>query len=71
MDFQAKQNALIHNCDQYELVTRAKNTAVIRRGGTFDLELEFNQDVDLKNVQELTLYFNFGKIDINFYKYRN
>lgn len=60
VDFRARSNAALHNCEKYELVNLQSNTPVIRRGGNFVLDLEFSSPVDLKKGHQVKLYFNFG-----------
>lgn len=61
VDFQAKPNAVNHFCDKYEIVERQQSAIVLRRGGSFTIEVEFNQELELKKTHSVKLYFNFGQ----------
>lgn len=58
VEFHAKRNAALHHCDKYELVNLG--TPIVRRGGTFTIDLHFSGPVDLKKQHNVKLYFNFG-----------
>uniref|UniRef100_A0A0P4WF09 protein-glutamine gamma-glutamyltransferase n=1 Tax=Scylla olivacea TaxID=85551 RepID=A0A0P4WF09_SCYOL len=60
VDFRAKQNAVEHKCDKYEVVHQRKPTVVLRRGGNFTIDIKLNKVTDVKKEYELKLYFNFG-----------
>ncbi|XP_045105578.1 hemocyte protein-glutamine gamma-glutamyltransferase-like [Portunus trituberculatus] len=60
VDFNAKKNAVDHKCDKYEVVHQRKPKVVLRRGGTFTIDLTMNKEVDIKKEYILKLYFNFG-----------
>lgn len=58
VDFHPKRNAPLHHCEKYELVNLG--TPIVRRGGTFTLDLLFSGPVDLKKQHNVKIYFNFG-----------
>lgn len=60
IDFKAKFNAASHHCERYELVNQKKGIPVLRRGGTFTIDLTLNREIDLKKGHSLKLFFNFG-----------
>ncbi|XP_042874695.1 hemocyte protein-glutamine gamma-glutamyltransferase-like [Penaeus japonicus] len=61
VDFQGKANAVNHRCDKYEIVERQQSAIILRRGGSFTIEVEFNQALELKKTHLVKLYFSFGK----------
>lgn len=64
VDFKAKFNAASNHCEKYELVSQKKGTPVVRRGGTFTIDLTLNREIDLKKGHSLKLFFNFGNTPI-------